>query len=475
MFLVGTTALSLLAAVPGIAQTASLPNIVLIVADDHGKDAIGAYGNPIVRTPAIDALARDGIRFNRAFATVSSCSPSRASLLTGKPTHSMGMYGLQQVVHHFSTFDETDSLPLALARQGYRTARVGKYHVAPEGVFHFEKDLGEGKKAVIGTFGRSPVEMAEAARDFIDADKPFFLYYATNDPHRAAPHTGVNSFGNIPGGYEGAPPEEYDPSKVLVPDFLPDLPETRAEIAQYYQSVSRVDRGVERLVQILKATGKYDNTLILYLSDNGVAFPGAKATLYEPGICLPLIIKAPQAKPAYQGTATDALVSWVDLFPTLLDYAGKTENSEDDFKGRSFRALLDGRGYSPRRKIYASQTFHEIQMYYPMRVVRTERFKLIWNLAYPLDVRQAVDLKNSATWKAAVKSPGDLYGQRPLSKLLRRPEFELYDLQKDPAETSNLATQVAHSKLLDSLKVDLLAYLDATNDPWSPNWQGKGE
>lgn len=475
-----TLAMAMLAAfaMPAHAQPAdrSSPNIVVIVADDHGADAIGAYGNRVVKTPAIDALARDGVRFDRAYATASSCSPSRATILTGKQTHTNGMYGLQQPVHHFAAFDDVDSLPLALSRMGYRTARIGKYHVAPESVFHFDIDLGAGKKAQRGQLGRSPVEMADLTTGFINQKSPFFLYFATNDPHRSAPHGGVNRFGNRDDGYAGAPPVVFSPKDVVVPPFLPDTPETRAELSQYYQSVARVDAGVARLIALLKAAGKYDDTVIVYLSDNGVAFPGAKTTLFEPGIRLPLIVKGP--KGARAGEAERDLISWVDLMPTLLDYAGDAgaaKPAAGDYEGRSFKGLIQGEAYVPRSAVFASQTFHEIQMYYPMRVIRTDRFKLIWNLAYPLGVRQSVDLKNSATWIAAMRHPKAPFGRRPLSALLKRPEFELYDLKSDPNETRNLAEQRAYYPVLADLKRRLLAFMDESGDPWSPNWKGKEE
>ncbi|MEJ6010791.1 sulfatase [Novosphingobium aquae] len=462
--------------VPAKPEASGRPNVVVIVADDHGTDAIGAYGNRIVRTPAIDALARDGVRFDRAFSTVSSCSPSRATILTGRQTHTNGMYGLQQVVHHFQSFDDELSLPVALENAGYRTARIGKYHVAPDSVFRFGKNLGAGKKAQRGELGRSPVEMADLSNGFISADGPFFLYFATMDPHRSAPHGKVNRFGNRDDGFADTPTVTYRPEDVVVPAFLPDIPAVRAELAQYYQSVSRVDAGVARLIAHLKAAGKYDNTLILYLSDNGVAFPGAKTTLYEPGMRLPLIVKLPGGGRA--GDTEKAMVSWVDLMPTVLDYAGVRvpgSVSDKDTEGRSFRGLLDMTAYKPRQAIYASQTFHEIQMYYPMRVLHEQRYKLIWNIASPLPVRQAVDLKNSATWLAIGDKPNARYGERPVASLLKRPEYELYDLQNDPNETRNLAKDPAMRKRLEEMKAKLVKFLDETGDPWSPNWMGRGE
>ncbi|GAB3960005.1 hypothetical protein GCM10028805_57140 [Spirosoma harenae] len=261
------------------------PNIVLIVADDHGRETVGCYGNSAIKTPHIDELAADGVRFSHAFCTTASCSPSRSVLLTGLHNHANGMYGLQHQEHHFSSFDTVRSLPVLLEQAGYRTARIGKLHVAPEMAYHFQKVLGAGGVNDPASIGRSPVEMARACYGFIaeklvtpENVKPFFLYFATDDPHRSnnvAPDgtpifdgTKPNLFGNKPGGYAQVKDIFYQPRDVLVPPYLPDTKACRTELAQYYESINRLDQGVGRLIDYLKETGQYDNTVIIYLSDN---------------------------------------------------------------------------------------------------------------------------------------------------------------------------------------------------------------
>ncbi|MES2696985.1 MAG: sulfatase-like hydrolase/transferase, partial [Verrucomicrobiota bacterium] len=259
-------------------STAVRPNILLIVADDHGTDAIGAYGNPVIKTPALDALAADGTRFTHAFCTTASCSPSRSVLLTGLHNHRNGMYGLEHQVHHFSSFNDVKSLPVLLGEAGYRTARIGKFHVAPESVYKFQTALSSGAANDPASLGRSPVEMADQTRALIAAkdERPFFLYFAVDDPHRAnlvlpsgkptfESYPKPNPFGNRPEGYPQIKPVTYRPVDVRVPSFLPDTPEARAELAEYYQAVSRLDQGIARLIQILKETGQYERTLIVYL------------------------------------------------------------------------------------------------------------------------------------------------------------------------------------------------------------------
>jgi len=456
------------------------PNIVMIVADDHGLDALGCYGNPVISTPHLDALAADGTRFTHAFCTTASCSPSRSVILSGQQNHRNGMYGLQHDAHHFQSFDRVQSLPVLLGAAGYRTARIGKFHVAPESVYAFQTVLSGGAANDPATIGRSPVEMAERTREVIAAPdpRPFFLYFASDDPHRANAvlpdgkptfdtYPQPNSFGNRPAGYPGIDPVRYRPADVRVPAFLPDTPASRAELAEYYQAVSRLDQGVGHLIALLKAAGHYDNTLILYLSDNGAAFPGAKTTLYDPGMRQPLIVRSPGRR--NPGAVQSAMVSWADLTPTLLDVAGVATH-RTPFDGRSFRAALDGAPVSGWDTVFASHTFHEVTLYYPMRVVRTRRHKLIVNLASELPYPFALDLIKSPTWISATLPGATHYGRRTIEKFLHRPRLELYDLARDPDEITNLADSPAHAALQADLLAKLKAFQTASHDPWFHLW-----
>lgn len=456
------------------------PNVVLIVADDHGTDALGCYGNTVVRTPNLDALAGEGIRFSHAFCTTASCSPSRAVILSGLQSHHNGMYGLQHTYHNYQSFDSVQSLPVRLSAAGYRTARVGKFHLAPVEVFRFDAVLSGGRANDPASIGRSPVEMAEAAQGFITAadDRPFFLYFATDDPHRAnavlpdgrptfVTYPRPNSFGNRPEGYPGIAPVTYRPEQVLVPPFLPDTPECRSELAEYYQSVSRVDQGVGRLIGLLKSAGQYENTLIIYISDNGAAFPGAKTTLYEPGIRLPCIVRSPRQP--VSGTVEDAMISWADLAPTILDFAGVGAIA-GEFDGRSFRAALEGATLVGWDEVHASHNLHEATMYYPMRMIRTRRYKLIWNIASGLTFPSALDLIQSPTWIGAARNGSEFFGRRRIADFLHRPAFELYDLQLDPDEVANLADNPAHRAVQEELIAKLKSFQAATSDPWVHKW-----
>jgi N-sulfoglucosamine sulfohydrolase len=442
-------------------------NVVLFVTDDHSPDA-GCYGNPVIQTPNLDALAKEGVRFDRAYATTASCSASRSVILTGMHNHANGQYGHEHAYHHFRAFETAQSLPVLLAKAGYRTARIGKFHVGPEEVFHFETKLPGS--------GRSPVEMADNCRKFLAAEdgRPFFLYFCTDDPHRsggavAGDPLQPNPFGNRPQGYPGVKTVKYDPSDVIVPPFLPDTPVCRAELAQYYESVSRVDQGLGRLIQHLQEAGVYEDTLIIFTSDHGIAFPGAKTTLYQPGMAAPLIVRGPAvAKP---GSATRIMVSHVDLTPTILDFAGALPQGHA-FHGRSWLAAMNQEEHPDWNEVYASHTFHEVTMYYPMRVVRQGRYKLIWNLAHGLPFPFASDLWEAPTWQDRYRhGVSTLYGKRTVGQYIHRPAFELYDLEADPDEVRNLADDPQHAGRLAQMKAGLQKFQKRTADPWELKWR----
>lgn len=464
-------------------------NIIFLVTDDQSP-LLGCYGDRVAASPHADALAKDGTLFRNAFATTASCSPSRSVILSGMHNHANGQYGLAHSVHHFSSLDNVHSvaLPRALAAAGYRTAQIGKLHVLPEQVYHFETSL-KGNP-------RQTVKLVEACREFMTtpSEKPFFLYIGTTDPHRDGKTVETsplelkpNSFGN-PVGSSSAESQEvvFDPQSIPIPPFLPDTPECRAELAQYYQSCARIDRGLGRLIEILKETGLYDKTLIVFTSDHGIAMPGAKTTTYEPGLHVPFIVRNPYQQK--RGIVSEALISHVDIAPSLLDFAGalkkemllSSQPPHASTKGQAIRVqkpVYHGNSWIPILgetrpagwdTIYASHTTHEVQMYYPMRVVRDRQYKLIWNLAGELRFPSASDLWQSATWQAQLKKGSDApYGFRTVREYLHRPRYELFDIQKDPDERQNLADLPEYRDVLKTYIQKLEAFQNQTADPWA--------
>jgi N-sulfoglucosamine sulfohydrolase len=446
------------------------PNIVLMVSDDHGLDA-GCYGSGTARTPNMDALAGEGVRFTSAFCTSASCAASRSVILTGQHNHANGAYGHTHGRHHFRSFEDTRTLPAMLNEAGYRTGRVGKTHYAPESIYPFETHIGHESYQP-----RDDIGMSEACRAFIEAEdeRPFFLYWASHNPHRAWVREDhplkPNDFGNPVESFPGDEEQFYDEATVTLPPYLSDTPEVRAEWAQYCQSVSRLDRGIGRLIQILKETGEYDNTLILYISDNGAAFPEAKTTQYEAGINLPCIVKPAGEHKA--GLVSDALVTWTDITPTCLD-AAAFDTAGETLHGKSLLPILGTEGDPPgwREEVYTAHTFHEITNYYPMRTVRTQRYKFIWNIAHPLTYSFASDLYRSISWQGALRDRLERFGQRTVEAYLHRPRFELYDLQADPNETENLAGQPEHAELVKTFCEKLKTFQEETSDPWLHKWE----
>ena len=405
--------------------------------------------------------------FLNAFASASSCAVSRSTILTGQHGHVNGMYGHEHGYHHFRSFDDVVSLPVLLERAGYRTARMGKYHVGPESVYRFGTVFRGATEGAGNENWRDTAQMARLALDYAaaDPDTPFFLYMAPFDPHRSAPHRTdqPNRFGNRDGGYAGIERLRIDAGDVQVPDYLPDLPAIREEFVEFYESISRIDQGLGLLVKGLKEAGVYDDTLIIFLSDNGTPMPNAKTTQYDTGVKLPLIVKAPGQK--VTGPIEAPLISWVDVMPTVLDYAG-VGSSGLELNGRSFRPWLDGETPAGFDRVFGSHTFHEITMYYPMRMIRTPRYKLIWNIAWQLPYPTGWNVYDSST-AAALRSPDVLWlGKRKKSDYYQRSRIELYDGVADPDEVNNLAGDPDHAGVEQTLFEELAAFMEETRDPW---------
>ena len=254
----------------------------------------------------------------------------------------------------------------------------------------------------------------------------------------------------------------YRPEEVIVPPFLPDSPEVRRDLAEYYTAVSRLDQGIGSMIRALEETGKLDETLVIYTSDNGMPFPGAKTNLYDAGIHLPLIVRAPEQRE--RGVVNEAMVSWVDLLPTLLEWAGVPPPT--GLPGRSLLPILATRRPAGWDTIFASHVFHEITMYYPMRAIRTRQHKLIWNLAHELPFPHASDLWGSPTWQHIRRRADGRMGSRTVAQYLQRPEFELYDVVADPHELRNLAGDPACASVLADLRTRLRQWMEETRDPW---------
>uniref|UniRef100_A0A8D8M3X3 N-sulphoglucosamine sulphohydrolase n=1 Tax=Cacopsylla melanoneura TaxID=428564 RepID=A0A8D8M3X3_9HEMI len=452
-------------------------NVLLIIADDAGRQ------NAYCQTPFLDVLAKKSLVFNRAFCSASSCSPSRSAILTGQPSHQNGMYGLHHDVHHFNSFDSVKTLPKILKDSRIRTGIIGKKHVGPDNVYPFDFAYTEENHSILQV-GRNITYMKLLVREFLtqqDKTQPFFLYVAPHDPHRCHtnPEYGAfcEKFGNGEPGMGRIPdwtPIIYQPDELPLPYNVPDTVNARIDVAAQYTSMSRLDQGIGLILEELKSFGFEDNTLVLYSSDNGISFPGGRTNLYDSGLGEPLMISSPEHKSRWN-QVTNTLTSLLDLAPTLIDWfqlANVTNISGNEipiYTGQSLLPLLDKEIVNFTEAIYASQTHHEVTMYYPMRAVRTKRYKLIHNLNYKMPFPIDQDLFVSPTFQDLLnrtKSGAQVPWYKTLKQYYNRPEWELFDLKYDPMELNNIAGKDEYNSTLSDLKDMLHKWQKKTNDPW---------
>ena len=280
------------------------------------------------------------------------------------------------------------------------------------------------------------------------------------DPHRAA-----KGFAND-GKYPADAAVKFDRRHIPVPYHLPDQPEVRPNCG-VLPADRALDDGVGRVLKVMEDANKLDDTLVIFLSDNGIPFPGAKTTLYDAGLRLPLIVRKPGQKP---GIVNAAMVSWTDIAPTILDWCAvkppAAGNKAVGPVGKSFLPVLEMDKPEGWEVVYGSHQFHEITMYYPMRMVRTREYKLILNFAHQLQYPSASDLWGSDMWQGVLTRGDKMLGSREVKAFLHRPKEELYDLAADPNELKNLADQPVDAKPLENLRAKLAAWRENTNDPW---------
>jgi len=462
-------------------RLAQAKNVLVMVADDGGFES-GLYNNNICQTPHFDALGKRSLVFNNAFTSVSSCSPSRSTIMTGLPNHQNGMYGLHQGYHHFDSFDAVRSLPAILSKNGVKTGIVGKKHVGPEAVYPFDFHATEEDESIMQV-GRNITHMKLKVREFLQTshNSSFFLYVGFHDPHRCGhthPEYGqfCEKFGDGSAGMgviDDWSPVHYDPGDVIVPYFVQDTPAARADIAAQYTTISRLDQGIGVMLSELARAGRTEDTLVLFTSDNGIPFPSGRTNLYEPGIREPMLLYSPLHTST--GQRSDSLVSLLDIVPTVLDWfqldypSYKLNKHHVELTGTSLLPLLTDSSHTTHTAVYASHSLHEITMYYPMRAIHTSRYKLIHNLnaGMPFPIDQ--DFYISHTFQDILNRTehGDsLPWYKTLHKYYMRQELELYDLQTDPREVNNVARDAAYSDVLDSLQISLTSWLNRTADPW---------
>ena len=452
LFLSAPVLLSLLTTTMSNAE--ERPNLVLIIADDMNWDDCGAYGHPSIRTPHIDSLARDGIKFNHAYLTISSCSPSRSSIITGKYPHNTGAEQL-----HWPLPKGSVTFVGELKKSGYYTAAAGKWHLGDAVRDHFDKIYDASTAGFVLPSGKngqklkmvakkpSGCEDWELALEQRPKDKPFFLWLAALDPHRA--YT------------EGSLDPPHKNSDVIVPAHLPDTPDVRKDLRMYYDEIGRLDLYVGKVLKKLEEQNVSDNTLVLFITDNGRPFPRDKTTLYDGGIRTPWLIRWPQKIKA--GQSSNALVSSVDIAQTFLELGQVSSKSFPD-EGMSFVSVLKNSKRSHRSFAFAEDHWHDYED--QCRAVMNQQYKLIRNDYPDLAATPSADAGRALTWQAMLRldKEGALTQPQRACLVSPRPNWELYDLQRDPGEIHNLADDPAYRHVVQKMKEALEDWSKQTND-----------
>jgi len=439
---------------------AKRPNILLITADDMNCDSVGAYGckTPEI-TPNIDRLAARGMRFAHAHVTIAVCQPCRGVLATGRYPHRSGIEGFQRL-------PADRDIPLVtekLRAGGYLNGVLGKVgHSSPKASFKWDMSY---DMPQLGK-GRDPKLYAKYAREFFirakNEGKPFFLMANSHDPHR--PFSGSDQEAGMRRSGKITPPSRtYKPDEIDVPGFLPDIPQVRREIAEYYSSAKRCDDTVGALLKALEESGQTENTLVMFLSDHGMALPFAKTNCYLHSTRTPWIVRWPGV---IEGPKVDKthFISGIDFMPTALEAAGLPK--VEGLDGVSFLDLLKGRKQANREMVFTQ--FHQTagRKRFPMRTVQDKRFGYIFN---PWSDGKTV-FKNESQSGRSFKAMRAAAGSDPkiaarVKLFLHRVVEEFYDFQKDPDALNNLIDNPEYKPQIDKMRAELLKWMIATGDP----------
>lgn len=406
------------------------PNIMVMTCHDLGRH-LGCYGAE-VETPHLDRLAGEGMRFRKAFTTAPLCSPSRASLHTGKYPHQVGVNGLSHPPFKMEIEEPEAHLAHHLKRQGYEERiLVGFQHLCAD-----SEKLGYSEARFRLGAAESIAEEACTVLDGLSAEEPFYLEVGFFETHRPFDW----------GGVEAHPPATENPFP-----YLPDSEAARAEAGALGAAVAALDAGVGRILKTMEERGLGDDTWVIFVTDHGLPFPRAKGTLYDPGLETALIMRWPNGGiPA--GAEAGGLVSLVDIVPTILGGIGV--GNETSLDGMDLWPWIQsGTGTDgPRKRLFAEKTYHT--GYEPMRGIRTEQYKLIVNF----ETGPAFDV---ATDIIATPTAATILDQ--LTAL--RPAVELYDLDADPLEKVNLAGEPGYEEVVKELREDLFRWMRETEDP----------
>jgi N-sulfoglucosamine sulfohydrolase len=465
-------------------------NVLFITADDMNYNTPGFTGclTPGI-TPNLDRLATQGIRFVNAHVTVAVCQPSRECLMTGRFPHRNGATGFYPVRPEVPTLMES------LKAVGYQLGIMAKVpHLAPPSKFPWDYKY---EARILGD-GRDPALYYKFAKEFFahakDSGKPFFLMANSQDPHR--PWAGSDIEKNRAEGKQGKkkkakkaaaaeaedetslgdikyppPARTYQAEEVAVPGFLPDLPNVRKEMAQYYSSAHRCDETVGEVLRALKEAGLEDSTIVMFLSDNGISMPFAKSNCYLTSTRTPWLVRWPgKVKPGV--VDKEHFISGIDFMPTILEALGVAAPAGMD--GRSFLPLLGGGDQADRDKVFTCYNDTSGHLSFPMRCLQTKQFGYIYNAWSDGTTRYQAESMSGLSFKAMQQAAAS---QKPVADrvemLLHRVPEEFYDFAADPNGLHNLIGEPKCQTQLAQARKDMLRWMERTQDPLLKTYQAR--
>lgn len=418
------------------------PNIVLVLADDMSWFDVGAYHQSSKNlpqnaiTPNIDQLAREGMLFTQSFTATAMCTVTRSQLYTGLYPVRNGAYG-----NHTRVYDHVKSVAHYFRDLGYRVGLAGKGHIFPSKSFPFIKAGKENK----GALGESSFGIEET-RKFLtrNKEKPFFLIVASSNPHTP---------------WNRGDTDHYQQDKLQVPVFLDDTKGLRKQLSEYLAEVSDLDREVGLLEAEIEMLGIKNDTIFIFTSEQGSSLPFGKWTNYDSGLQTAFIVRWPNNVKA--GSVSNALIEYVDVVPTLIDVV--SNNAPENMDGKSFKSVLMGEKKEHKDYVYGIQTSLNIHdgAAYPIRSIRSKSLKLIHNLM-PEGEFSSI-LTNSSWFKAELQNLSSINGTL-YARYLKRPEYELYDIVKDPFEQKNIIDMPGYGDEVAILRSKLSSWMDQQGD-----------
>lgn len=426
------------------------PNFLIIMADDCTHSDLPVYGGTNASTPNLDRLAEEGLVFNRAYVSEAMCQPCRSELYSGQHPMRNGA-----AWNHSGSRPDTTSLPHFLGKLGYRVGLAGKKHVTPRQAFPFRNVEGFDPNCV-----RDPTQSHDIgpATEFMSADDPFCLVVALVEPH-------------VPWVMGDA--SKYPPKELDLPEYLADTQVTREAFSRYLAEITYMDGQVGELLDQLEKTGKADQTLVLFTSEQGSQFPGCKWTAWDNGLHTGLIARWPGKVDA--GRRTDAIVQYADVAPTLVDLAGG-DPSSFAFDGSSFVDTLNDPGKTHRKYAYGIHNNVPEGPAYPIRTISNGEYRYIRNLT-PDEIyieKHLMGLKGTGTlnnpyWGTWMfGTGGDERIEKLVKRYMKRPAEQLYHTSSDPFELNNLADDDSLNEIKSELSAELDRWLENQGDPGIP-------